>query len=234
MVTLFYSLDKKFTHDFFFTEVIITTTPPPTTTPTTEPTLAPLDLVATAATHNTVSLVWSSVPLTDASTVMYIVEYQKRDSNEQWMVAVGSLKANKYTVHRLEPDTSYVFNVKAVDQNGVVLTQSSQQVFKKTHKKTVVVVGKLGLAFTFDAEKNRLVNFGSISSVGRALVSRAGGHDSITRVGPILRGLKELRSEDTSFAVQAHRSSCGSDDHIKWRSHLQLQTQKYCPELVLL
>ena len=127
----------------FFTEVIITTTPPPTTTPTTEPTLAPLDLVATAATHNTVSLVWSSVPLTDASTVMYIVEYQKRGSNEQWMVAVDSLKANKYTVRRLEPGTSYVFNVKAVDQNGGILTQSSQKVVKKTHKKTVVAIGKL-------------------------------------------------------------------------------------------
>ena len=190
--------------------------------------------MATAATHNTVSLVWSSVPLTDASTVMYIVEYQKRDSNEQWIVAVDSLKANKYTVRHLEPDTSYVFSVKAVDQNGVVLTQSSQKVVKKTHKKIVVAIGKLGLAFTFDAEKNRLVNFGSNSSVGRALVSRAGGHDSITRVWLILRGLKELRSEHTSFAVQADRSSRGSDDHIKWRSHLQLETQKYCPQLELL
>ena len=180
----FYRLDNKFTHDFCFTEVIITTTPSPTTTPTTEPTLAPLDLVATAATHNTVSLVWSSVSLTDAATVMYIVEYQKRDSNEQWVVAVDSLKANKYTVRRLEPDTSYVFNVKAVDQNGVVLTQSSRKVFKKTHKKTVVAVGKLGLAFTFHSEKNRLVNLGRISSVGRELDSRAGGHDSITRDGP--------------------------------------------------
>ena len=130
-------------HMIFFTEVIITTTPPPTTTPTTEPTLAPLDLVATAATHNTVSLVWSSVPLTDASTVMYIVEYQKRGSNELWIVAVESLKANKYTVRRLEAGTSYVFNVKAVDQNGVILTQSSQKVVKKTHKKTVVAIGKL-------------------------------------------------------------------------------------------
>ena len=99
--------------------------------------------MATAATHNTVSLVWSSVPLTDASTVMYIVEYQKRDSNEQWRVAVDSLKANKYTVRHLEPDTSYVFSVKAVDQSGVVLTQSLQKVVKKTHKKTVVAIGKL-------------------------------------------------------------------------------------------
>ena len=146
--------------------------------------------MATAATHNTVSLVWSSVPLTEASTVMYIVEYQKRDSNEQWVVAVDSLKANKYTVRHLEPDTSYVFNVKAVDQNGIILTQSLQKVVKKTPKKTVVIIGELGLTFTFDAEKNRLVNLGRISSVSRALVSRAGGHDSITRVGPILRDLK--------------------------------------------
>ena len=177
-------------HLILFTEVIITTTPPPTRTPTTELTLAPLDLVATHATHNTVTLVWNTVPLTDASTVMYIVEYQKGDSSEQWVVAVDSLKANKYTVRRLEPDTSYVFNVKAVDQNGVVLTQTSPQLFKKTHKKTMVAIGKLGLAFTFGAEKNRLVNLGRISSVGRALVSRAGGHDSITRVGPILGSLR--------------------------------------------
>ena len=175
---------------FFFTEVIITTTSPPTTTPTTEPTLAPLDLVAAAATHDTVSLVWSSVPLADASTVMYIVEYQKIDSNEQWVVAVDSLKANKYTVRRLKPDTSYVFNVKAVDQNGVVLTQSSQKVFKKTHKKTVVAIGKLGLAFTFDSGKNRLVNCGRISSVGRELDSRSGGQGSITRDRSMLRVLK--------------------------------------------
>ena len=74
---------------------------------------------------------------------MYIVEYQKRGSNELWIVAVESLKANKYTVRRLEAGTSYVFNVKAVDQNGVILTQSSQKVVKKTHKKTVVAIGKL-------------------------------------------------------------------------------------------
>ena len=35
-----------------------------------------------------------------------------------------------------------------------------------------------------------MVNLGRISSVSRVLVSGAGGHDSVTRVGPILRGFK--------------------------------------------
>ena len=126
-----------------FSEVIITTTPPPTTTPTPEPTLPPLDLVATATTHNSVSLVWSSVSLPDTSNVMYIVEHRKTDSNQQWVVAVNSLKDNKYMVRHLDPDTTYVFNVKAVDQNGVILTQGMKQVAQKTDKKPLVLISKL-------------------------------------------------------------------------------------------
>ena len=36
--------------------------------------------------------------------------------------------------------------------------------------------------------------------------------------------LKYLRNEGTSFVLQAARPSHGSDDHIKWRFHLQLET----------
>ena len=43
---------------------------------------------------------------------------------------------------------------------------------------------------------------------------------SIPGAGPILRVLKWLRNEGTSFALQPARPSRGSDDHVKWRSRL--------------
>jgi len=74
---------------------------------------------------------------------MYVVEYHKRGSNEQWETAVSSLKQNKFTVPNLDPDTMYVFNVRAVSQDGTTLTQGLKQVSKRTKKKpTVVAVSK--------------------------------------------------------------------------------------------
>ena len=43
----------------------------------------------------------------------------------------------------------------------------------------------------------------------------------IPGAGPILRVLKWLRNEGTAFALQAAIPSRGSDDHVKWQSHLQ-------------
>ena len=42
----------------------------------------------------------------------------------------------------------------------------------------------------------------------------------IPRAGPLLRVLKWLRNEGTSFALQAARPLRGSYDHAKWRSRL--------------
>jgi len=125
--------------------VITTTTPLPTTTPTPtpKPTLPPLDLIITTVTHNSVLLLWSSLKLLDSSAVEYVVEYHKHGSNEQWKTAVDSLKENKFTVPNLEPDTTYVFNVRAVSQDGTTLTQVLKQVSSRTKKKpTVVAVSK--------------------------------------------------------------------------------------------
>ena len=123
--------------------MITTTTPPPTTTPTLKPTLPPLDLIITTVMHDSVLLLWSSLNLPDPANVMYVVEYQKRGSNEQWKTAVSSLKENKFTVPNLDPDTMYVFNVRAVSQDGTTLTQGSKQVSQRTKKKpTVVAVSK--------------------------------------------------------------------------------------------
>ena len=123
--------------------MITTTTPPPTTTPTPKPTLPPLDLIITTVMHDSVLLLWSSLNLPDPANVMYVVEYQKRGSNEQWKTAVSSLKENKFTVPNLDPDTMYVFNVRAVSQDGTTLTQVLKQVSIKTKKKpTVVAVSK--------------------------------------------------------------------------------------------
>lgn len=123
--------------------MIITTTPPPTTTPTPKPTLPPLDLMITTVTHDSVLLLWSSLKLPDLSNIMYDVEYRKRGSNEQWMTAVSSLKENKFTVRNLDPDTVYVFNVRAVSPDGTTLTQGLKQVSRRTKKKpTVVAVSK--------------------------------------------------------------------------------------------
>ena len=47
---------------------------------------------------------------------------------------------------------------------------------------------------------------------------------SIPVAGPTLRVLKWLRNEGTAFALQMARPSCGSDDHVKWRSRLQKET----------
>ena len=71
----------------------------------------------------------------DLSIVFYVVKYRKQDSNEQWMVAVDSLKDNSYIVRNLDPDTEYVFNVKAVTDGGVFLTQGLKQVLRRTKKK---------------------------------------------------------------------------------------------------
>lgn len=125
--------------------MITTTTPLPTTTPTPtpKPTLPPLDLIITTVTHNSVLLLWSSLKLLDSSAVEYVVEYHKLGSNEQWETAVDSLKENKFTVPNLEPDTMYVFNVRAVSQDGTTLTQVLKQVSSRTKKKpTVVAVSK--------------------------------------------------------------------------------------------
>ena len=43
---------------------------------------------------------------------------------------------------------------------------------------------------------------------------------SIPGSRPLLRVLKWLRNEGTSFALQAVRHSRGSDDQVKWRSRL--------------
>lgn len=121
-------------------EVIITTTQPPTTTPTPKPTFPPLDLVATAVTHNSVSLVWSYINQLDSSNVVYVVEFRIRDINQQWVTAVSSLKENKFTVANLDPDTMYAFNVRAVGQDGITLTQGLKR--GRTHKKPVVAISK--------------------------------------------------------------------------------------------
>ena len=47
---------------------------------------------------------------------------------------------------------------------------------------------------------------------------------SIPRAEPILRVLKWLRNEGTPFALQQARPSRGSDDHVKCRSRLQVET----------
>ena len=48
----------------------------------------------------------------------------------------------------------------------------------------------------------------------------------IPGAGLILRVLEYLRNEGTPFALQAARPSRGSDDHVKWRFRLQLETLK--------
>ena len=57
--------------------------------------------------------------------------------------------------------------------------------------------------------------------------------DSIPGAGPILRVLKYMRNEGAPFALQAARPSLGSDDLLKWRSDLQLETGKKGPPLLL-
>lgn len=57
------------------------------------------------------------------------------------MVAVNSLKDNKYIVRNLDPDTLYVFNVKAVGENGVILTEGFKQV-SRTDKAPLIVNSK--------------------------------------------------------------------------------------------
>ena len=46
---------------------------------------------------------------------------------------------------------------------------------------------------------------------------------SIPGAVPILRVSKKLRNEGSPFALQAARTSLGSDDLVKWWSHLQLE-----------
>ena len=106
--------------------------------------------MVTIVTHDSVLLVWSSLKLPDSSDVMYVVEYQKLGSNEQWETAVSSLKENKFTVRKLDPDTMYVFNVRAVSQDGITLTQGLKQVSKRTKKKpTVVAISKWYISQVF-------------------------------------------------------------------------------------
>ncbi|XP_068732704.1 toll-like receptor 2 [Montipora capricornis] len=50
------------------------------------------------------------------------------------MVAVDSLKDNSYVVRNLDPDTMYVFNVRAVMDDGSFLTQGLKKVLRRTEK----------------------------------------------------------------------------------------------------
>ena len=75
--------------------------------------------------------------------VMYVVEFRKSDSNQQWVTAVSSFKENKLTVSHLESNTKYMFNVKAVGPNGSTLTQPLKPVPKRTKKMPVVSISKL-------------------------------------------------------------------------------------------
>ena len=58
-----------------------------------------------------------------------------------------------------------------------------------------------------------------ISSVSRALVWSAGGHGFNSRGQAKTQDLNENKS--TAFAQQVARLSHGSDNQVKWRSHLQ-------------
>ena len=44
---------------------------------------------------------------------------------------------------------------------------------------------------------------------------------SIPGIGPTLRVLKLLRNGGTAFSLQMARPTCGTDDQVKWQSHLQ-------------
>ena len=69
----------------------------------------------------------------------------------------------------------------------------------------------------------------SISSGGRALDCRAGGRGFDSWGRTKLRVLKKLRNEATTFALQMARPSRGSDDHVKWQSRLQWETENSVP-----
>ena len=71
---------------------------------------------------------------------------------------------------------------------------------------------------------------GRISSVRIALDCRAGGREIDFRGATNSQGLKMLRNEGSSFALQAGKPSRGSDDRVKWRSRLQLETKNSEPK----
>ena len=93
------------------------------------------------------------------------------------------------------------------------LWYKTQQVYKKSSSHKKKKNGELRCHF---------VSFFRcrISSVGRALDFRAGGHGFNSRGRTNTQGLK-LRREGTAFTLRTVRPSRGSDDNVKWRSRLQ-------------
>ena len=71
--------------------------------------------------------------------------------------------------------------------------------------------------------KTKPRNYSRISSVGRALNCRAEGREFDSQGRTNTQG---LRNEGTPFTLQAARPSRVSDDHVKWRSRLRLETLK--------
>ena len=60
-----------------------------------------------------------------------------------------------------------------------------------------------------------------LQSVERLTAEREVVGSSFPEAGLLIRVLKKLRNEGIPFALQAVGPSCGSDDHVKWRSCLQ-------------
>ena len=96
-------------------------------------------------------------------------------------------------------------------------------------------VNRHHVVFVKSANYLHVFGCGGTSSVGGALDCRAGGHWFDFRNRTNTQGLQDFISqsllvkvtegnEGAPSALQAARPSCGSDDHIKWRSHLQLET----------
>ena len=89
-----------------------TTVPPPPPLPS-----APLDFVVTDVRSRSVKLLWSSAHQAGLSPVTYIVEYKNVDKNGQWIQVVSALKQDLYVVRNLEPNTRYIFAVRAASKD---------------------------------------------------------------------------------------------------------------------
>ncbi|XP_048254248.1 roundabout homolog 2-like isoform X2 [Haliotis rufescens] len=142
----------------------------------------PLKPVATDITDTTVHLTWqpNTKKKGDSPTYAFIVEYFSHETEKGWVVASNSITHESFTVHGLEPETHYVFLVRAENSHGIsqpseisdsVVTRERRKPNKKINLPKSVIREKLE-GMVVEIMKGEAINATVIKVTWRVLKGR--------------------------------------------------------------
>ncbi|XP_018420477.1 PREDICTED: roundabout homolog 3 [Nanorana parkeri] len=81
---------------------------------------APSKPLVTDVTKNSITLTWNPNPLTGSSQVTsYIIEAFSQSAGSTWQTVADNVKVEKHTVNGLNPNTIYLFIIRAVSSYGL-------------------------------------------------------------------------------------------------------------------